>query len=109
MDYYLDIDVKLTESLRGRLQKPDALTLLISNISHGENAPGQPHFPRDGRWLTETVSMIQTRWPKTGIGVYFYKSLTDEQIAALKNGPFAVAGKAPNRTAEPLSSVERGP
>jgi uncharacterized lipoprotein YddW (UPF0748 family) len=109
MDYYRSINSTLTETIRSQLKNPDTLSLLISNISHGENAPGQPHFARDGKWLAETVSMIQDRWPQTGVAVYFYKSLTDEQIAALKNGPFAMGGKSPNRPAQPLSRAERGP
>lgn len=89
MDYYRAIDVSLTESLRGKLDNPDALTVLISNVSNAEEmAPGQAIFSRDGRWLADTIAMIRQRWPGTGNAVYLYSMLTDEQIAALKQGPF---------------------
>jgi hypothetical protein len=50
--------------------------------------PGQKHFARDGKWLADTISMIGKSWPKTGVAVYFYKYLTDEQVAAVKHVPF---------------------
>ncbi|HTN43811.1 MAG TPA: family 10 glycosylhydrolase [Nitrospiria bacterium] len=89
MDYYRKINVELTESLRTKLKNPDALSLIISNVSVLEEmTPGQEHFSRDGKWLAETASMIQERWPRTGISVYFYKMLSEEQILALSRGPF---------------------
>ncbi|TKB73755.1 MAG: hypothetical protein E8D46_07645 [Nitrospira sp.] len=88
MAYYLDIDVALTDKIRGLLRNPDALTVVISNVSHGENSPSQAHFSRDGKWLADTIRMIQQRWPMTGVGVYEYRWLSDEQIAAVKAGPF---------------------
>lgn len=88
MAYYLDTDVALTDKIRGLLKNPDALTVVISNVSHGENSPSQAHFSRDGKWLSDTINMIQQHWPKTGIGVYEYKWLSDEQITAVKAGPF---------------------
>jgi uncharacterized lipoprotein YddW (UPF0748 family) len=85
MDYYRNIDVKLTDSIRQRLTNPDGLSVLISNISNYEEMrPGQAHFARDGAWVANTVSLVHAHWPRTGIGVYFYKMLSDEQIAALK-------------------------
>lgn len=92
MDYYRTIDVRLTDSIRARLRDPDALTLLIANVTdHTELPQGEPPAPRDGRWLAETVSMIQRRWPGTGLGVYLYTMLSDEQVRALRAGPFAPA------------------
>lgn len=89
MDYYRSIDTSLTDALRSQLRNPDALSLMISNVSNFEEmAPGQAHFARDGKWLAETVAMIQAKWPKTGVAIYFANYLTEEQIAALKTGPF---------------------
>lgn len=90
MDYFPKINVGVTDSARGSLHNPNALTLLICNMATEEEltTPTQPRFPRSGRWLAETVSMIQSRWPGTGLAVYFYKYFTDEQGAALRNGPF---------------------
>lgn len=88
MAYYLDIDVALTDKIRGLLKNPDALTVVISNVSHGEKSPSQAHFSRDGKWFADTIRTILQRWPMTGVGVYEYRWLSDEQIAAVKAGPF---------------------
>jgi hypothetical protein len=97
MDYYRAIDAGLTDALRAQLRNPDALSLMISNVSNFEEmAPGQAHFARDGKWLAETVAMIQARWPKTGVAIYFANYLTDEQTAALKSGPFRELGAPEN-------------
>jgi uncharacterized lipoprotein YddW (UPF0748 family) len=85
MDYMRQINLQIAESARHQLNNPDAFGLMLSNMSTFEEmAPGQKHFARDGKWLAETVSMIRSRWPRAGLAVYFYKYLTDEQIAALK-------------------------
>jgi len=90
MDYFPRINVKVTDDVRAQLRHPAALTLLICNMATEEEltTPTQPRFPRSGDWMAETVSMIQTRWPATGLAVYFYKYYTDEQGAALRSGPF---------------------
>lgn len=94
MDYYRRINVELTDYLRSQLNNPDTLTVLISDLNFPEELPrGQKISSRDGTWLTETIAMIQNQWPHTGIGVYLYSMLSDEQIAVLKNGPFRSAGE----------------
>lgn len=84
MDYGRSIDLPLTEAVRGRLTNPDALTLLISDT---EEVNGRI-VPRDGPWLTQTVSLVQSRWPGTGIGIYLYNMLTNEDVTLLRQGPF---------------------
>jgi hypothetical protein len=77
------------DATRRELNNPNSQSLLISNMSNSDELSlGQKHFARDGKWLADTISMISKRWPKTGIAVYFYKYLTDDQINSLKNGPF---------------------
>ena len=98
MDYYQKVNVELVESLRSQLNNPDALTLLISNLSHEERKGVGPYFPRSGQWLAGTIDDIWKRWPNTGIGVYMSKFLSDDQIAELQKGP----GSFPEQTA-PLS------
>jgi uncharacterized lipoprotein YddW (UPF0748 family) len=98
MDYQPTIAVGSTETTRTQLANNDALTKLISNMTMGADLPkGRRPFARSGSWLADTVSMIQARWPKTGVAVYFYKYLSDEQISALSGGPF-------NGQASPLGS-----
>lgn len=89
MDYHPRINTSGIEQVKARLANPTVLTQLISNMAHGADlAPSQKPYARSGQWLADTISMISTRWPDTGIAVYFYKYLTDDQIAALRAGPF---------------------
>jgi len=81
MDYGRRIDVERTESLRKRMQSPDALTLLISN---NERIAPNRGASRDGAWLSDTVTLI-----------YLLSMLTDEQVRALKDGPFREPGPGP--------------
>lgn len=91
MDYSRQINVASMDATRRELKNPTRQSLLISNMSNpAELSRGQKPYARDGKWLAETVSMILDRWPDTGIAIYFYKYLTDEQIMFLKNGPFRV-------------------
>ena len=89
MDYHPTINVSATDAVRKQMANPKALTVLISNMAHGADLPvNQKPFARSGQWLADTITTVSTRWPDTGIAVYFYKYLSDEQIAALGTGPF---------------------
>ena len=86
MDYSRKINAAAMDTTRRELHNPEKQSLLISNMSNPDDMiAGQKHFARDGKWLADTISMVNTSWPKTGVAVYFYKYLTDEQIAAVKN------------------------
>ncbi len=92
MDYYRNIDVTLTDTIRGRLRNPDALTVIISSVStYDEMRSKDEFFSRDGRWFADTISLIANRWPNTGVAVYMYKWLSDDQIANAKQGPFRLS------------------
>jgi len=85
MDYSRRINVASMEATRHELNNANRQSLLISNMSNpAELGPGDKPFARDGKWLSETIGMITRRWPETGIAVYFYKYLSDEQIDSLK-------------------------
>ena len=89
MDYFRRINLESMDATRRELNSPNRQSLLISNMSNPDELTfGQKPFARDGKWLADTISMVFKRWPDTGIAIYFYKYLTDEQILALKNGPF---------------------
>ena len=89
MNYHPALDPVVIETVRSKMSNPKELTLLISNMAYGADlSENQKPFPRSGKWLSETIAMIATRWPDTGIAVYFYKYLSDEQISALKAGTF---------------------
>jgi len=88
MDYYRNIDLDLTDKIRSRLKNPNALMIMIANMSLEEKLPGQDYFSRDGKWFADTMNTIHQRWPLTGVGVYGYRWLSDEQIVALNAGRF---------------------
>ena len=89
MDYFRRINLESMDATRRELNSPNRQSLLISNMSNPDELSfGQKPFARDGKWLADTISMVFKRWPETGIAIYFYKYLTEEQILALKNGPF---------------------
>jgi uncharacterized lipoprotein YddW (UPF0748 family) len=86
MDYSRRINIDSMDATRTELNNPNRQGLLISNMSNPEElSAGQKPFARDGKWLADTMSVISNRWPETGIAVYFYKYLTEEQIAMLKD------------------------
>jgi uncharacterized lipoprotein YddW (UPF0748 family) len=97
MDYQPTLGINSIESVRKQLKAPDGMTQVISNMSHGADMPAnQIPVARSGKWLTDTLSMIQSRWPGTGVAVYFYKYLSDEQIAALQKESFRTGDRAGN-------------
>jgi len=101
MDYFPKINVSMTDSIRGQLRAPNTLTLLICNMATEEelSSPAQPRFPRSGAWMDRTVAEVQSRWPQTGIAVYFYKYFSDEQAAALRTGVFKGRLEGPRQPA----------
>ena len=95
MAYYRDIDINLTNKIRSLLKNPDALTVTISNVSTSDEMPiPDKYYSRDGKWFADTISLIFRNWPVTGVGVYEYRWLSDEQIAAVKAGPLKLTPPA---------------
>lgn len=89
MDYYRRPNLASMTATRQELRNPDAQTFILSNMTlDDELRRGEKHYSREGTWLAEMIAEVESRWPNTGIAVYFYKYLSDEQIAALKRGPF---------------------
>lgn len=91
MDYGRTIDVERTESIRRRLKNPDALTMLISNNERVAYRQGRS---REEGWLRDTVTMVEQRWPHSGIGIYLYSMLTDAHVATLQAMPRPTAAKS---------------
>lgn len=107
MDYHPTINVSATDTVRKQMTNPKALTLLISNMAHGADLPAkQKPFARSGQWLADTITTVSMRWPDTGIAVYFYKYLSDEQISALRTGPFRSEREHAVRIDSPVLTVK---
>ena len=98
MDYGRRLSADSLEATRRELRDPARQGVLISNMTmEDELGRGQKHYPREGTWLAERIAEIETRWPDSGLAVYFYNYLTDEQIEALRQGPFARSRRPPER------------
>jgi uncharacterized lipoprotein YddW (UPF0748 family) len=96
MDYGPVIDGDAVDRVRSKLANPNALAPLISNMAHGADLPpNRKPYSRSGKWLSDTITSISTRWPNTGVAVYFYKYLSDEQMESLQAGPFKSSLNAP--------------
>ena len=44
--------------------------------------------PREGKLVADLIGYCQREWPGNGVGLYLYSMLSDEQIEALRTGPF---------------------
>lgn len=89
MDYSRNLNIPSLDATRQELANPTVQSLMISNMTmDDELGRGVKHSAREGKWLADRITQVQDRWPGTGVAVYFYKYLTDEQIDALKQGPF---------------------
>jgi len=80
MDYDKSINYSGTEAVRSRLKNPDRLTIIAGNY----DLVPEGALPRSGRWLVDTLQGIASRWPQSGVALYLYNQLSDEQVEALK-------------------------
>ena len=80
MDYDKSINGAGTEAVRSRLNNPDRLTIIAGNY----DLVREGALPRSGRWLVDTLQGIASRWPQSGVALYLYNQLSDEQVEALK-------------------------
>ncbi|SPP62991.1 glycoside hydrolase family 10 protein [Nitrospira lenta] len=80
MDYDKSINGPGTEAVRSRLKNPDRLTIIAGNYDLVQDGA----LPRSGRWLLDTFHGIASRWPQSGVALYLYNQLSDEQVEALK-------------------------
>lgn len=85
MDYGQFLSHERLTAARKALPRPAALVDLVGNYERTEQ--GQV-VPRDGKLVADLISFCQRRWPGNGVGLYLYSMLSDQQIAALRAGPF---------------------
>jgi len=90
MDYSRQLNVPSLDATRKELSDPTVQAVLLSNMTmDDELGRGVKHSAREGKWLAERITEVESRWPGSGVAVYFYKYLTDEQIDAVRRGPFS--------------------
>lgn len=86
MDYRETIDYEQINAVRRDLHKPERLIALFGN--YDRRSPTARAVPRSGTLVAKYAYYAQRQWPSSGIGFYIYGQMTDEQVAALRNGPF---------------------
>ncbi|AJY71078.1 hypothetical protein RW64_16655 [Geobacter sulfurreducens] len=89
MDYRRKVDVEGIDSLRAGLVRPESLSVLFANYDR----IGGRAVSRSGAVVAGMAEYARRRWPGGGVGFYLYNMLTDEQIRALRSGPFKEPAK----------------
>ena len=84
MNYEQVPDTDALDLVRGELTDPEKLVLLLGSA---DGPDAKPHS-RDARLVAGLVGVAQRKWPR-GVGIYPYSMLSDDQVHALGEGPFA--------------------
>ncbi len=85
MDYGRHLSFERIDAVRGAIDSPAAIVDLPGNYERTEEGKV---VPREGKLVAEQISYCQRKWPGNGVGLYLYSMLSDEQIEALRAGPF---------------------
>lgn len=86
MDYRETIDHKTIEAVRKDLRQPEHLIVLFGNYDRLYKTA--PAVPRKGALVAKYASYAQRRWSSMGVGFYIYAQMSDDQVSALRGGPF---------------------
>jgi uncharacterized lipoprotein YddW (UPF0748 family) len=87
MDYNERIDYEKVDKIQKDLKQPGKIIVLFGNYDKADNK--SKTIPRPGMLVAQYAAFAQRKWPDHGIGFYIYSMLSDEQVTALKKGPFA--------------------
>ena len=85
MDYGQHLRFRDLDAARAALDRPAAIVDLPGNYERTDEGKV---VPRAGKLVAEQISYCQRKWPGNGVGLYLYSMLSDEQIEALRAGPF---------------------
>jgi hypothetical protein len=84
MDYSRNPDFETQQAVRKKLKNPSALIALLGNY---ETKSSGNIVPRDDTMLIMLIEYAR-RLNSAGVGVYWYSSLSDDQVNALSKGVF---------------------
>lgn len=87
MDYREKIDFEKVNEVRKELKQPEKVIVLFGNYDKSEKE--SKVIPRPGVLVSKYAAFAQRKWPTQGVGFYIYSMLSDEQVNALRKGPFA--------------------
>jgi hypothetical protein len=100
MDYRPLPDADTFDVTRAAFSVAEKQVLLLGNY---DSALDKAPLPRVAGLVASLVSYTQRRWPGA-VGLYLYSMLSDEQVEALRSGPFAESAKpAWGRSGAPAS------
>jgi uncharacterized lipoprotein YddW (UPF0748 family) len=85
MDYEQNPDFDLFEIVRKEMEEPGKLLFLLGNY---ERDPQKGLMPMCPTILKSNIEYVLRRWCSSGVGVYYYGQLSEEQIRVLSIGPF---------------------
>ncbi|HEY7531276.1 MAG TPA: family 10 glycosylhydrolase [Nitrospiraceae bacterium] len=86
MDYRETIDYEGLAAVRRDLREPERLIIVFGN--YDRTSPTTPAIPRSGTLVAKYAAYAQHKWPSAGVAFYLYGQMTDEQLKALREGPF---------------------
>jgi uncharacterized lipoprotein YddW (UPF0748 family) len=85
MDYSRRLSWQKTDAIRAALKRPAAAAIIVGNYERTEKGGV---VSRDGQLVADLVGFCQRKYPGNGVALYWYGSLDDAQIDALRAGPF---------------------
>ena len=85
MDYGRHLSCARIDSVREAIDGPEAIVDLPGNYERAEDGKV---VAREGNLVADQLAYCQRKWPGNGVGLYLYSLLSDEQIEALRAGPF---------------------
>jgi uncharacterized lipoprotein YddW (UPF0748 family) len=88
MDYSRRLAWQKTESIRAQLNRPTAAAIIVGNYEKTETGKV---VSREARLVADLMAFCQRKFPGNGVALYWYGSLDDAQVDALRAGPFREA------------------
>jgi len=86
MDYGRELSWLRMDTVRAATEHPEAFVTLCGNYERTETGKV---IPREGELVAQHIGYCRRKWPGNGVGLYLWSMLSDEQIEALRAGPFA--------------------
>ncbi|NLX98206.1 MAG: family 10 glycosylhydrolase [Rhodopirellula sp.] len=90
MDYARRLSWQKTEAIRAHLKRPQAAAIIVGNYEKTETGKV---VSREARLVADLIGFCQRKFPGNGVALYWYGSLDDAQIDALRAGPFREAAR----------------
>lgn len=110
MDYRETIDYEGLDVVRRDLHEPERLVVLFGN--YDRVSATAPAIPRLGDLVAKYAIYAQHKWPSRAVAFYLYGQMNNDQLAALRDGPFkepAVPSWSQPRQRRPADNVLRAP